>query len=41
MGLDTDSQKAEDTWRACGSTYLRLERLLGSEAFEELSSVEW
>ena len=41
FGLDTDSRKAEATWRECGTIRLRLEALLGSEAYEELSSVEW
>lgn len=39
-GYDTDSRKAEKTWKVCTEQRHLLERLLGSDAFEELLDTE-
>lgn len=36
FGLDTDSRKAEATYRVCGEQAKRLRHLLGDEAYREL-----
>ena len=36
FGYDTDSRKAERTYKACGHNAKRLERFLGSESLENL-----
>jgi hypothetical protein len=39
MGLDTDSRKAERTWKACRDMIPRLHRFLGDD-FEDFASAE-
>ena len=40
LGLDTDSRKAEQTYRRCLEQTEKLETLLGSDLIEELSAIE-
>lgn len=36
LGYDTDSRRAERTWKACVSTARRLKQFLGDDLFREL-----
>jgi hypothetical protein len=40
FGYDTDSIKAEKTWRACQENAAKLLHLLGQEGFDELMGIE-
>jgi len=40
LGYDTDSRKAESTYRACLKVAARLRRFLGADAYAELMTAE-
>lgn len=40
FGLDTDSRKAEATWRKCRATARKLRRFLGPDLVQALSQLE-
>jgi len=41
LGYDTDSRKAEQTYRACQESALRCRQAIGWEAYNDAQAIEW